>query len=119
MALSAVSGSDRVRVPLWALLGAGLSWAAFRWPESGSFWICVLFSLFSFLTSLSIGLRWRVGRWLGFLGGIVLILYALALILLGTEDVGGLGVSLPWGSVLLAFGAWNLVGGPHRQSRAA
>ena len=39
---------------------------------------------------------------------VVLILYALALVVLGTEDVGGLQVSVPSSIGLLAFASYNL-----------
>ena len=119
MAITTVRGPRIMKGVLWIALAAGLFWAALRWPDAGSFWVCVAFGLFSTVVALSITMGWKAGRWFGVVGGVVLILYAVALVLLGTEDVGGLGVSLPWGSVLLAFGLWNVVGGPHGAARAA
>jgi len=117
--IRAVRGSRKVKSVLWIALAVGLFWAAFRWPGAGSFWVCVAFGLFSTVTALSIAMGWRVGIWLSVMGGIVLSLYAIALVLLGSEDVGGLAVSLPWGSALLAFGLWNVVGLPRGAARAA
>jgi hypothetical protein len=108
-----------VRGVLWIALAVGLLWTALRWPDAGSFGVCVAFGVFSAVTALSIMVGWRVGRWFGLVGGVALSLYAVALVLLGSEDVGGLAVSLPWGSALLAFGLWNVVGVPHRAGRAA
>jgi len=58
--------------------------------------------------AVSIARSWRAARWLSAGAGVIVILYALALVLLGTEDVGGLLVSVPAGLVLAAFGAWNV-----------
>jgi len=58
--------------------------------------------------AVSIARCWRAARWLSGGAGVIVILYALALVLLGTEDVGGLLVSLPAGLVLAAFGVWNV-----------
>ena len=117
--MRAVRGSRKVKSVLWIALAGELFWSALRWPDAGSFGVCVTFGVFSTVTALSIMIGWRVGRWFGLVGGVALILYAVALILLGSEDVGGLAVSLPWGSALLAFGLWNVVGVPHRAARAA
>jgi hypothetical protein len=117
--MRAIRGSRKVKSVLWIALAAELFWAALRWPDAASVGVCVAFGVFSTLAALSIMMSWRVGRWLGVVGGVALILYAVALILLGSEDVGGLAVSLPWGSALLAFGLWNVVGVPHRAARVA
>ena len=100
--------AQAVRVVPWLVLAVGLLWVTLRWPDAGSFWVTAGFAVFSLLAAVSIALGWRIGRWFGVGGGIVLILYAFALVLLGTEDVGGLGVSLPCGFALLAFGIWNV-----------
>ena len=58
--------------------------------------------------AVSIARSWRAARWLSGGAGVIVILYALALVLLGTEDVGGLLVSVPAGLVLAACGIWNV-----------
>ena len=117
--MSVASGSRVAKTVLWLALAAGLFWATLRWPDAGSFWITAGSALFSLVAAVAIASGWRAGKWLGIAGGIVLILYALALVLLGTEDVGGLGLSLPWGIALAAFGVWNLFVEPGRESRVA
>src|SRR5436190_2175794 len=56
-------------------------------------------------------LRWWVFRILMPLGGLVLGLYAILLVLFGTEDVGGAWVSIPAAVLLVAFALWSLVVG--------
>ena len=58
--------------------------------------------------AISVAQSWRVERWLAGAGGSIVVLYALALVLFGTEDVGGPFVSVPAGLLLAAFGAWNV-----------
>ena len=103
--MKTVRGSRIVKGAVWIALAAGLFWAAFEWREEGTFWVCIAVGLFSTVAALSITMGRRVGRWFGVAGGIVLILYAVGLVLLGTEDVGDLGLSLPCGSVLLSLAA--------------
>jgi hypothetical protein len=53
--------------------------------------LCALFAA----TALSILRRWRAGRWLAGASGLVLILYALSVLTMGWEDVGGARGALP------------------------
>jgi hypothetical protein len=72
-----------------------------------SYWIVVAFGLGALAVAASHA--WR--RLFGFFGGLVatlLGLYGLALIILGSEDVGGLRVSLPWGLSAIALAAWTI-----------
>jgi hypothetical protein len=62
---------------------------------------CAFFAL----TSLSVIRNWRIGSWLAGISGAVLVLYALAVVLMGWEDVGGARGAIP-----LALGT-GLVGG--------
>jgi hypothetical protein len=62
---------------------------------------CVFFAVTSFS-----GLRgWRLGSWLAGISGAALVLYAISVVLLGWEDVGGARGAIP-----LALGT-GIVGG--------
>ena len=53
--------------------------------------------------SLPVGLRISL-RWLSVLVGLVFVLYGLSVFLLGTEDVGGIWVSVPAMFICFAIG---------------
>jgi hypothetical protein len=81
-----------------ALVGFGLTFDGLRtWTSlaaaSMSFMgsLSVLFAL----TAVSLLRSWRVGRWLAGATGVLLALYALSVILLGWEDVGGARGAIP------------------------
>lgn len=84
--------------------------------ESRQFELCL--GGLCLLIGLAVLAWWKVGRWLALLGGGLVGLYGVALILLGTEDVGGLAVSLPIGGALMAFGVWNAVAASLRTADA-
>ncbi len=73
---------------------------------------------FCLLIGLLVLAWWKVGRWLAVVAGGLAGLYGVALILLGTEDVGGFAVSLPIGGSLIAFSVWNGLVASLRGSRA-
>ena len=52
-------------------------------------------SIFFGITALSLGMAWRVARWLSALSGTLLVLCAVAVVLLGWEDVGGARGAVP------------------------
>jgi hypothetical protein len=54
-------------------------------------------------TSLAVKHKWRAWRWLAGLSGVLLVLYATSVVLLGWEDVGGAAVAIPL-SVLTGLG---------------
>src|SRR5712691_6723222 len=97
---------------VWIVLGVALLGVAIREfvkglrPGSQLFELCA--AGFCLLTGITVLKLWSLGRWLAGLGGIVAGLYAVVLVVLGTEDVGGLAVSLPSGLALVAFSVWNL-----------
>src|SRR5262245_49511579 len=61
------------------------------------------------LTAVGILTGRSFGRWLGCAFGSLLCLYACALVLMGSEDAGGLGVTVPAGILLAVFGGWNVM----------
>jgi hypothetical protein len=66
-------------------------------------------SLFFALTSVSVARAWRLGRWLAGASGLVLVVYAASVILLGWEDVGGARGAIPLSvgtGVAGALGIW-------------
>jgi hypothetical protein len=73
--------------------------------ETQQFEFCI--SGFCVLIGLLVLAWWQLGKWLAVVGGVVGGLYGCALILLGTEDVGGFAVSLPIGGFLIAFCVLN------------
>jgi hypothetical protein len=72
-----------------------------------SYWILVVFAVLAFSVAASHASQ-RLFRLTGTVTGLLLGLYGLALILLGTEDVGGLRVSLPWGLSAIALAGWTI-----------
>jgi hypothetical protein len=92
-----------------ALAVASLWFAVDEWEKwqrialSQVIFLAVACALFT-STSLSVIRGWRVGSWMAGISGAVLVLYALAVVLMGWEDVGG-----PRGAIPLALGT-GLVG---------
>jgi|SRR5688572_17660501 len=75
---------DGIDVSLHQLAYAGLS-ASVAFAGAGLFG----------LAALSVWLRWRVQRIVSSIAGAVLMLYALSVVFLGWEDVGGASVAVP------------------------
>ena len=119
MATVALSRIDRVGVGLWFVLGAALMVVSAReylvWGASKFVITLSVVAVVSVLTGLSTAKTWKLGRWLGGLAGLVLLLYAFALVFFGSEAVGGLGVSIPAGILLAGFGVWNVVAAAGRE----
>ena len=59
-------------------------------------------------TALSVLLRWRMRTWLASASGLVLILYALSVVTMGWEDVGGAGGAIPLALSTAILGAWSI-----------
>ena len=89
----------RIYSVLCGLLAVACLW--FGVDQSFLVVACVFFTL----TALSVIRNWRIGSWLAGISGAILVLYALAVVLMGWEDVGGAQGAIP-----LALGT-GLVGG--------
>ncbi len=59
------------------------------------------------LAALSVWRRWRIQRVLASIAGAILVLYALSVVFLGWEDVGGAAVAVP---LALATGVTGFLG---------
>ena len=121
MAIGAVLRSRSVAAAIfavvWSLLGLTLvaaGWIGFRnvdqLGESArkSYLVVVVFGVLSLATAVTRLVPGRLFCVVGGATGVLAGLYGAALILLGSEDVGGLGVALPAGLSAIAFSAWAL-----------
>src|SRR5450755_4589552 len=96
---------------VWELVALGC-FVAIAFFGAGNTWpILVGFGLLSGLTGASWLFNWsfRTRIILSRVSGTLLVLYCLSLILLGTEDVGGFRVSLPFGLPGIAIGLWSIL----------
>jgi len=84
--------------------------APFASPSRTSFRHLVLFALDAlfFLTALAVLLRWRMRGWLAGVSGVVLILYALSVLTMGWEDVGGARGAIPLAVPTAILGGWSI-----------
>ncbi len=71
--------------------------------------IAAAFGALAVFTAVAYAKAWRISAVVSRVAGSILILYCLALILLGTEDVGGPWISIPFGLAGIAFGIWSLL----------
>jgi hypothetical protein len=81
-----------------AVVGFGLAFEGLRtWRSlaAASMSFMGALSVVFALTSVSLLRNWRVGRWLAGATGLLLALYALSVVLLGWEDVGGAPGAIP------------------------
>jgi hypothetical protein len=108
---------EKVFALLWLALGAACFVAVIRMGADRSSAIVVGFGLLSVLSGVAYARAWRVSKTVTRVAGSILILYSVALILLGTEDVGGPWVSVPFGLAGIVFGIWSLFL-PGRQEHA-
>jgi hypothetical protein len=100
---------------IWLLVGASalvagwLGWLATT-PGGArdSFAIVGGFGVVGIAAGLTDALRLKAFLVVGGLAGAVLVLYCAALILLGTEDVGGPLVAWPLGACGIGLGLWTL-----------
>ena len=74
---------------------------------AGGLILFVLDALF-FATALSALLRWRARTWLAGASGVVLILYAVSVLTMGWEDVGGARGALPLAVPTAILGGWSI-----------
>jgi len=94
--------SDRLIRVSCGVLCSGLSvaclWFALQQWQLGQAWklnrssfiglLCSFAALFAF-TAVSVVFQWRIGRVFALVSGWLLVLYAVAVVLMGWEDVGG------------------------------
>jgi hypothetical protein len=99
---------------LWIILGlASLAeglFGAFEFERHPTpiFWPVTINGVLSLATAITHALRSRLFRIVGGITGTLLGLYGLVLIFFGTEDVGGLQVSLLFGLSAVALASWTL-----------
>jgi hypothetical protein len=92
---------QRIYSAICALLALASLWSAYAewrtWHGIAASAIYAEIALFVFfgVTSLSLAGTWGVGRWLSATSGALLILYAIAVVLIGWEDVGGARGAIP------------------------
>jgi hypothetical protein len=106
---------------LYFLLGAIMCysavslWRAWRSPHQGSAFFFIVAAFFV-LCGVSYARAWRFHKLLIGVSSVALTIYAVSLVLLGTEDVGGPWVSTPGAILILAVATWSfvLVASEHR-----
>jgi hypothetical protein len=64
-------------------------------PSVAYFAVMIVGSALFIGTSLAVKRRWRAWRWLAGSSGVLLLLYATSVVMLGWEDVGGAAVAIP------------------------
>jgi peptidoglycan/LPS O-acetylase OafA/YrhL len=108
-----MSRANTVRSGVWLAIAALLVVLAARealvWGVTRSVIATLLGAMLAGMAAVAIVRSWRVGRWLTASAGLIVVIYAGALMFLGSEDVGGPAVSLPAGLALGCFGVWNVV----------
>ena len=101
-------------VGLWVILAAVVLWAAFaEWRNWSRISVALIsfgvFAAFCIATAISIARSAPSARWLGGTGGVLLILYSIAVVTMGSEDVGGPKVAIPIALATAAFGGWTIL----------
>jgi hypothetical protein len=96
-----------VAIAVACLVFAVDEWGRWRAIASAQIVFLVGVSLFSGLAALSVARGWRLGLWLAALSGASLLLYALAVVTMGWEDVGGASGAIP---LALGTGLAGLLG---------
>ena len=116
--------SARVFEALWIMLGVvaiGYSLLELHATSSlfpgarKSLFMSLCFGVIASVAAIADAVHKPTFRFVGLFAGGILSLYGLALIVLGSEDVGGLGVSLPFGCAAIALGGWAVVRAVRRQ----
>ena len=72
-------------------------------PSAAYFAVMIVGSALFIGTSVAVKRRWRAWRWLAGSSGVLLLLYATSIVMLGWEDVGGAAVAVPL-SILTGLG---------------
>jgi hypothetical protein len=68
-----------------------------------------MFGAAALWASLSYTFRWKGYRAVNVLVAVILALFVTALLLMGSEDIGGLRVSVPAFLVGMSLGVWSVV----------
>ena len=71
--------------------------------------IPVIFSMLAFITGVAYIKAWPFSTILNRISGLIILLYSLAVITMGVEDVGGPFIAVPFGIAGIAFGIWSIV----------
>jgi hypothetical protein len=93
-------------VCLWFAVDAWLEWWGPAWSYITLLGTATVFFL---LTSLALVRSWPIGHWFAGISGVLLMLYGLAVLLMGWEDVGGARGALPLGLGTVLVGALGLM----------
>jgi hypothetical protein len=97
---------------LCGILAMGCLWLVSSewrvWRRTAAIAVFSALSLLFSSTGVSAFQRWRVTGWLAGISGLVLILYALSVVTMGWEDVGGAGGALPLAMPTALAGVWSV-----------
>ena len=117
-ALRSRSVAAAIFAVVWLLLGVTMvtaGWIGFRnvgqlgEGARKSYLVVAVVGVLSLATGVTRLVPGRLFCFIGGATGVVVGLYGVALILLGSEDVGGLGVALPAGLSAIVLSAWALI----------
>ena len=70
-------------------------WRSFHMIAASSVYFFLGLSAFYVICAASVLWQWRIARWLAGISGSVMLLYALLVVLMGWEDVGGAAGAIP------------------------
>jgi hypothetical protein len=103
---------------IWILLGiAGLFGPVQRMNASVKYFkqfdasalIPAAFSMLALITGVAFIKAWPFSTILICISGLIILIYCLAVITMGVEDVGGPFVAVPFGIAGIAFGIWSIL----------
>ncbi len=93
-------------------LAAGCLWLVFDewrvWRRTPAVAVFSALCLLFLATGIAAFRRWRATAWLAGVSGLLLILYALSVVTMGWEDVGGARGALPLAVPTAIAGAWSI-----------
>ena len=98
---------------LWS---AAQIWEAFQRVALSRVIFFIVACTFFLLTGLAVVRGWRIGSWLAGSSGIILVLYSIAVVLMGWEDVGGARGAIPLALGTGLFGALGFAIGIGKRS---